>query len=567
MPSDVTGQLILDGGATAGPAGSASGPGPVFTNVLLADEINRTPPKTQAALLESMEERQVTRRGRDPPAARPVHRDRHPEPGRVRGHLPAARGAARPLPVQAGGGLPERRAGAGGAGPPRPGPRPARHGGRRHPPGGRPRPTSPRPAPRSRTSASTRRCSRYIVALARATRTAPAVTLGVSPRGAAMLLHAAKAWAWLAGRPFVTPDEVKAVVKPCLRHRIAAAARARARGRHGRRRARRHPRRHAGAPLTMAAAAARAVRRRGVVPTRRLAGGGRAGVGGAARRARRRGAGRAAWWSTACCWRSSPLARRPRWPRRPGRCPIERTLPGAVTLGADGRDRRGPCATPAAGRCAWRWPTSWRRRCGPTPAGRPRRIPAGRDVAGRHRDPPRPPRPVHARPSWSCGSTGRSGLGARQAALAVPGVLRVYPSFRSKDEAELRIRKARILEVGLRSAQGPRRRHRVRPAPRVHGRRRVPPDRLGGHRPGRARRSCATYRAERNQTVLVLLDNGRVMAGRVDGVPRVEHAMDAVMMLTAVATGPRRPLRGGGVRPRGAGRGAPGRAAGPSSAG
>jgi uncharacterized protein (DUF58 family) len=45
-----------------------------------------------------------------------------------------------------------------------------------------------------------------------------------------------------------------------------------------------------------------------------------------------------------------------------------------------------------------------------------------------------------------------------------------------------------------------------------------------------------TYRAERNQTVLVLLDCGRVMAGRVDDVPRVEHAMDAVMMLTAVAT-------------------------------
>jgi MoxR-like ATPase len=60
----------------------------------------------------------------------------------------------------------------------------------------------------------------YIVSLARATRSAPAVTLGVSPRGAAMVLHAAKAWAWLAGRHFVTPDEVKAVVKPCLRHRI-----------------------------------------------------------------------------------------------------------------------------------------------------------------------------------------------------------------------------------------------------------------------------------------------------------------------------------------------------------
>jgi MoxR-like ATPase len=60
----------------------------------------------------------------------------------------------------------------------------------------------------------------YIVAVARATRSSPSVSLGVSPRGAAMVLHAAKAWAWLVGRPFVTPDEVKAVVKPCLRHRV-----------------------------------------------------------------------------------------------------------------------------------------------------------------------------------------------------------------------------------------------------------------------------------------------------------------------------------------------------------
>ncbi len=72
----------------------------------------------------------------------------------------------------------------------------------------------------------------YLVALVRATRDSPSLTLGVSPRGATALLHAAKAWAWLAGRDYVTPDEVKAVVKPALRHRIAAAARARARGRH-----------------------------------------------------------------------------------------------------------------------------------------------------------------------------------------------------------------------------------------------------------------------------------------------------------------------------------------------
>ncbi len=60
----------------------------------------------------------------------------------------------------------------------------------------------------------------YIVALARGTRTSPSVSLGVSPRGAVALLHAAKAWAWLAGKAFVTPDEVKAVAKATMRHRL-----------------------------------------------------------------------------------------------------------------------------------------------------------------------------------------------------------------------------------------------------------------------------------------------------------------------------------------------------------
>jgi MoxR-like ATPase len=60
----------------------------------------------------------------------------------------------------------------------------------------------------------------YLVALAVATRRSPSLALGVSPRGVAMLLHAAKAWAWLTGRAFVTPDEVKAIAKPALRHRI-----------------------------------------------------------------------------------------------------------------------------------------------------------------------------------------------------------------------------------------------------------------------------------------------------------------------------------------------------------
>lgn len=131
---------------------------------------------------------------------------------------------------------------------------------------------------------------------------------------------------------------------------------------------------------------------------------------------------------------------------------------------------------------------------------------------------------------------GPLGLGARQAALQVPGVLRVLPSFRSKDEAELRIRKARILEVGLRSAQG------LGSGTEFDQLREYSVDdefrRIDWGATGRAGHPVVrTYRAERNQTVLVLLDNGRVMAGQVDGVPRVEHAVDAVMMLTAVATG------------------------------
>jgi MoxR-like ATPase len=60
----------------------------------------------------------------------------------------------------------------------------------------------------------------YIVAVVRATRDSPSVSLGASPRGATMVLWAAKAWAWLAAKPFVTPDEVKAVARPTLRHRI-----------------------------------------------------------------------------------------------------------------------------------------------------------------------------------------------------------------------------------------------------------------------------------------------------------------------------------------------------------
>ena len=66
----------------------------------------------------------------------------------------------------------------------------------------------------------------YVVDLVRATRSMPSVALGVSPRGATALLAASRAWAWLAGRSFVTPDDIKALALPTLRHRIKLRAEA-----------------------------------------------------------------------------------------------------------------------------------------------------------------------------------------------------------------------------------------------------------------------------------------------------------------------------------------------------
>jgi uncharacterized protein (DUF58 family) len=131
--------------------------------------------------------------------------------------------------------------------------------------------------------------------------------------------------------------------------------------------------------------------------------------------------------------------------------------------------------------------------------------------------------------------TGPFGLVSRQRARRLPGRLRVHPPFRSKEEAELRIDRARLLEVGLRSAAGRgggTEFEQLRDYSVDDEFRRI--DWAASARVDRP--IVRTYRAERNQTVITLLDNGRVMAGQVADVPRVEHAMDAVMMLTAVAT-------------------------------
>jgi uncharacterized protein (DUF58 family) len=130
---------------------------------------------------------------------------------------------------------------------------------------------------------------------------------------------------------------------------------------------------------------------------------------------------------------------------------------------------------------------------------------------------------------------GPLGLGARERQLDHPALLRIHPAFPSREEAELRITRARILEVGLRSAKG-RGGGTEFDQLREYGVddevRRI--DWAATARAGKA--MVRTYRAERNQNVVLLLDNGRVMAGQVAGVPRVEHAMDAVLCLTSVAT-------------------------------
>ena len=94
LPSDVTGVTVYDQHKGA----FEFHPGPIFHTIVLADEINRASPKTQSALLEVMEEGRVTIDGDAPLGGPALHGDRHPEPHRAGRHLPAARGAARPVP-------------------------------------------------------------------------------------------------------------------------------------------------------------------------------------------------------------------------------------------------------------------------------------------------------------------------------------------------------------------------------------------------------------------------------------------------------------------------------------
>jgi MoxR-like ATPase len=215
MPSDVVGQVIFE----ARSAEFHFREGPVFTNLLLADEINRTPPKTQAALLEAMEERQVSIDGEAHPLPEPFVVVATQNPVEYEGTYPLPEAQLDRFLFKLQVGYPSA---------PQEVEVLARHDRGLDPhdiagAGVEPVATAADlEAARALVDAMHVEppILQYIVDLARATRVSPALTLGVSPRGAAALLHAAKAWAFLAGRPFVTPDEVKAVAKPALRHRL-----------------------------------------------------------------------------------------------------------------------------------------------------------------------------------------------------------------------------------------------------------------------------------------------------------------------------------------------------------
>ena len=214
MPSDVTGQVILDRSTFR------FRPGPVFTNLFLADEVNRTPPKTQAALLEAMEERQVTVEGEARPLPEPFvviatqnpveYEGTYPLPEAQLDRFMLKLSVPYPTAEQEQAVLARHHRGLD--------PHDLGALGLRAVAG-----QAELAAARAEVAAVEvdDRVQAYIVALVRATRESPSLTLGASPRGATMLLWAAKAWAWLGARPFVTPDEVKAVAKPALRHRVA----------------------------------------------------------------------------------------------------------------------------------------------------------------------------------------------------------------------------------------------------------------------------------------------------------------------------------------------------------
>ena len=215
MPSDITGQLMYEQNSGE----FTFREGPIFTNLLLADEINRTPPKTQAALLEVMEERQTTVAGEARPLPDPFMVIATQNPVEYEGTYPLPEAQLDRFLAKIYVGYPERDSEQSIL---------ARHhtGLSLHEVTANGVQAVATPADLAAARAAVRDVQvedailGYITDIVRATRTSPVVDLGVSPRGGVAMLGLSKAWAWMSGRSFVTPDDVKMVAKPGLRHRL-----------------------------------------------------------------------------------------------------------------------------------------------------------------------------------------------------------------------------------------------------------------------------------------------------------------------------------------------------------
>ena len=211
MPSDVTGSSIFDQRTSD----FDFRPGPIFTNLLLGDEINRAPPKTQAALLEAMQERQVTIEGRTMPLEPPFLVIATQNPVEYEGTYPLPEAQLDRFLLRTGIGYPSRE-----------------HEwdvlDRRMTRGvdeveldrvvDRPLLLAMQRAIENVYVAET--LGYYMVDVVSATRTSPRIQVGASPRGSLALLKLSRGKAALDGRDFVTPDDVKAVAAPALAHRL-----------------------------------------------------------------------------------------------------------------------------------------------------------------------------------------------------------------------------------------------------------------------------------------------------------------------------------------------------------
>jgi MoxR-like ATPase len=211
LPSDITGSAVWDPQATE----FRFRPGPVFAGLLLADEINRTAPKTQSALLEAMAERQVTVDGVTYPMTRPFHVMATSNPVEYEGTYPLPEAQLDRFMVRLAVGYPDREAEADVL---------TRRLDRRREEAAVTRVVDAPTVLAMQAGVEAVRVDpdvvAYCVDLAAATRRHDAVEVGASPRGSQALVLVARALAVLSGRRFVAPEDVKAVAVAALAHRI-----------------------------------------------------------------------------------------------------------------------------------------------------------------------------------------------------------------------------------------------------------------------------------------------------------------------------------------------------------